>query len=57
MAVVEHISNRVAVMYAGEIVEQADVRTIFRRPEHPYTFGLLSSLPAFAPDTVHRDEE
>ncbi|MEZ4504053.1 MAG: ABC transporter ATP-binding protein [Dehalococcoidia bacterium] len=48
--VVARLADRVAVMYAGEIVEQADVRTIFRRPEHPYTFGLLSSLPAFAPE-------
>ena len=46
--VVARLADRVAVMYAGEIVEQADVRTIFRAPQHPYTFGLLSSLPAFA---------
>jgi oligopeptide/dipeptide ABC transporter ATP-binding protein len=48
--VVARLADRVAVMYAGEIVEQADVRTVFRTPEHPYTFGLLSSLPAFAPE-------
>jgi oligopeptide/dipeptide ABC transporter ATP-binding protein len=46
--VVARLADRVAVMYAGEIVEQADVRTIYRAPKHPYTFGLLSSLPAFA---------
>ncbi len=32
-------------MYAGEVVETADVRTPLRAPGHPYTFGLLSSLP------------
>jgi oligopeptide/dipeptide ABC transporter ATP-binding protein len=44
--VVARLADRVAVMYAGEIVETADVRTIFRRPKHPYTFGLLQSLPS-----------
>ncbi len=43
--VVARLADRVAVMYAGEIVETAEVRTIFRHPRHPYTFGLLSSLP------------
>ena len=37
--------ERVAVMYAGQIVEQADVRTIFSRPMHPYTQGLIGSIP------------
>lgn len=44
--VVARLADRVAVMYAGEIVETADVRTIFRRPKHPYTYGLLQSLPS-----------
>ncbi len=44
--VVARLADRVAVMYAGEIVETADVRTIFRSPKHPYTFGLLQSLPS-----------
>src|SRR5712691_11689778 len=43
--VVARLADRVAVMYAGEIVETGDVRTIFRSPKHPYTFGLLQSLP------------
>ncbi|MQA00275.1 MAG: ATP-binding cassette domain-containing protein [Dehalococcoidia bacterium] len=43
--VVARLADRVAVMYAGEIVETADVRSIFRWPRHPYTFGLLQSLP------------
>lgn len=44
--VVARLADRVAVMYAGEIVETADVRTVFRSPKHPYTFGLLQSLPS-----------
>ncbi len=46
--VVARLADRVAVMYAGELVEVVDVRTAFRAPRHPYTFGLLSSLPAYA---------
>ena len=43
--VVARLADRVAVMYAGAIVETADVRTIFKAPRHPYSFGLLQSLP------------
>ena len=43
---VARLADRVAVVYAGELVETADVRTIFRAPQHPYTYGLLSSLPS-----------
>lgn len=46
--VVARLADRVAVMYAGSLVETMDVRTAFRAPRHPYTFGLLSSLPSFA---------
>ncbi len=46
--VVARLADRVAVMYAGELVETADVRTLFRAPRHPYTFGLLSSLPSIS---------
>jgi len=43
--VVARMADRVHVMYAGEIVERADVRTLFRAPRHPYSFGLMQSLP------------
>ena len=43
--VVAKMCDRVAVMYAGRIVEQADVRTIFDRPLHEYTKALISSVP------------
>jgi len=45
LGVVAEMCDRVAVMYAGEIVEHADVTSLFRRPMHPYTQGLIGSIP------------
>jgi len=45
LGVVAETADRVAVMYAGQVVEYCDVRTIFRQPLHPYTAGLQASLP------------
>jgi len=45
MGIVAETSDRVAVMYAGEVMEQAPTEAVFRRPLHPYTLGLLHSIP------------
>ena len=45
LGVVAEMADRVAVMYAGEIVEQTDTATLFRDPRHPYTRGLIRSIP------------
>jgi peptide/nickel transport system ATP-binding protein len=45
LAVVQHISDRVAIMYLGRLVEEASVEDIFKRANHPYTQALLSELP------------
>jgi len=53
LAVVSQVADRVAVMYAGEIVEEAPTSEIFADPKHPYTQGLLSSIPSAAGDRKH----
>ena len=49
LGIIAETADRVAVMYAGRIVEAGPVRAIFRRPQHPYTRGLLASMPGGAP--------
>jgi peptide/nickel transport system ATP-binding protein len=54
LGVVAQMADEIAVMYSGRIVEQADAQTIFSAPEHPYTWGLLSSIPRL--DTPRGEE-
>jgi oligopeptide/dipeptide ABC transporter ATP-binding protein len=53
LAVVQHLSQRVAVMYLGRIVEVADTAEIFSNPRHPYTRALIDSIPRMSAESVN----
>ncbi len=55
LGVISEMADRVAVMYAGRIVEQADVETLFGKPLHPYTQGLIASIPVLGKVTEKLD--
>ena len=50
LGVVAEMADRVVVMYAGQVVEQAPVRALFAMPQHPYTVGLMGAIPGLATD-------
>jgi len=53
LSVVRHLSNRIAVMYLGQIVEEGDADEVYERPTHPYTAALLSAIPVPDPARQH----
>ena len=57
MRVVDHLGSRVAVMYAGRLVEIGSTRKVFRKPVHPYTEALLASIPSPVPRQARKEIE
>ncbi|MCO4792270.1 MAG: ABC transporter ATP-binding protein [Bacteriovoracaceae bacterium] len=57
LGVVAETCDDVAVMYCGQIVEHADVKTLFNHPQHPYTKGLIESIPSFDSTTGEKREK
>ena len=55
MGVVAEVAQRVVVMYAGRVVEEAKVNDLFANPRHPYTQGLIRSIPRIDTETFHKD--
>lgn len=55
LSVVRYISDRICVMYLGNVVELADAQTIFADPRHPYTVALLSSIPTTDPESLEKE--
>ena len=51
LGIVAEMAHEVLVMYAGQVVERTDVKTLFGRPRHPYTRGLLASVPTMSSGT------
>ena len=56
LSVVRHVSDRIAVMYLGKIVELSSADTLYARPKHPYTASLLEAIPIPDPDRVRTDK-
>jgi peptide/nickel transport system ATP-binding protein len=54
LGVIAEMADRVIVMYAGQVVEETDVFTLFNNPKHPYTIGLMSSIPHLDDDNQER---
>ena len=53
LALAAELADRVATVYAGEVIEIGDVRTVFRRPYHPYTIGLIKAVPTLTGDNAN----